>query len=78
MGINLKLIIKNNLRVKKIKNESSSIPDQNNELSSDENNNNQENKDETKVFETYDEKKDEDAGSGHQVIHKKDGRLIFT
>ena len=48
---------------------------QNNEKSSETNPNNDQNNNEPEVFDNSDEKKDENVGTGHQVIHKKDGRL---
>ena len=39
------------------------------------NQNNSENNDQTQNLDTSSEKKDEDNGSSHEVIHKKDGRL---
>ena len=39
------------------------------------NQNNNENTDQTQNLDTSSEKKDEDNGSSHEVIHKKDGRL---
>ena len=49
--------------------------DQNLETSSSENENNNQNKDNTESLEASVENKEENAGSNHQVIHKKDGRL---
>ena len=50
------------------KNEDQSLTTENNELNKEENA-------EQQGLDIPDEKKDEDIGSGHQVIHKKDGRL---
>ena len=50
------------------KNEDQSLTTENNEFNKEENA-------EQQGLDVPDEKKDEDIGSGHQVIHKKDGRL---
>ncbi len=50
------------------KNEDQSLTTENNEINKEENA-------EQQGLDIPDEKKDEDIGSGHQVIHKKDGRL---
>ena len=56
-------------------NQPESVDNQNNDIAQNENENIDQNGDETKVFDAAVEKKDENEGSAHQVIHKKDGRL---
>ncbi len=57
------------------KNQPEDVDNQNNETIQNENENIDQNTDETKIFDASVEKKDENEGSTHQVIHKKDGRL---
>ncbi len=49
--------------------------DQNNQSNDEINQNNDQEDNQPQVFDTPDEKKEEELGTGHQVIHKKDGRL---
>ncbi len=48
---------------------------QNNQSNNEINQNNDQEDNQPQVFETSNEKKEEELGTGHQVIHKKDGRL---
>ena len=48
---------------------------QNNQSNDEINQNNDQEDNQPQVFDTPDEKKEEELGTGHQVIHKKDGRL---
>ena len=48
---------------------------QNNQSDDEINQNNDQEDNQPQVFDTSDEKKEEELGTGHQVIHKKDGRL---
>ncbi len=56
-------------------NQPEGVDNQKNDPVSDSNQNNNENNDQTQNLDTSSEKKDEDNGSSHEVIHKKDGRL---
>ncbi len=56
-------------------NQPEGVDHQKNDPVSDSNQNNNENNDQTQNLDTSSEKKDEDNGSSHEVIHKKDGRL---
>ena len=56
-------------------NQPEGVDNQKNDLIPDTNQNNNENTDQTQNLDTSSEKKDEDNGSSHEVIHKKDGRL---
>ena len=56
-------------------NQSEGVKTQNNEKNLETNLNKDQNNNEPEVFDTPDEKKEENLGTGHQVIHKKDGRL---
>ncbi len=56
-------------------NQSEGVQTQNNEKNLEANPNNDQNNNEPEVFDTSDEKKEENVDTGHQVIHKKDGRL---
>ena len=48
---------------------------QNNQSNNEINQNNDQEDNQPQVFDTSNEKKEEELGTGHQVIHKKDGRL---
>ena len=48
---------------------------QNNQSNDEINQNNDQDDKQPQIFDNSDEKKDEEEGTGHQVIHKKDGRL---
>ena len=48
---------------------------QNNQSNDEINQNNDQEDNQPQVFDTSNEKKEEELGTGHQVIHKKDGRL---
>ena len=56
-------------------NQPEGVQTQNNEKNLEANPNNDQNNNEPEVFDTSDEKKEENVDTGHQVIHKKDGRL---
>ncbi len=56
-------------------NQPEGVDNQKNDSIPDTNQNNNENTDQTQNLDTSSEKKDEDNGSSHEVIHKKDGRL---
>ena len=56
-------------------NQPEGVDNQKNDPIPDSNQNNNENNDQTQNLDTSSEKKDEDNGSSHEVIHKKDGRL---
>ncbi len=56
-------------------NQPEGVDNQKNDPVSESNQNNNENNDQTQNLDTSSEKKDEDNGSSHEVIHKKDGRL---
>ena len=56
-------------------NQPEGVDNQKNDPIPDTNQNNNENTDQTQNLDTSSEKKDEDNGSSHEVIHKKDGRL---
>ena len=56
-------------------NQPEGVDNQKNDPIPDTNQNNNENNDQTQNLDTSSEKKDEDNGSSHEVIHKKDGRL---
>ena len=56
-------------------NQPEGVDNQKNDPIPDSNQNNDENNDQTQNLDTSSEKKDEDNGSSHEVIHKKDGRL---
>ena len=56
-------------------NQPEGVDNQKNDPIPESNQNNNENNDQTQNLDTSSEKKDEDNGSSHEVIHKKDGRL---